>query len=122
MDKVPSVMQYGKGGLLWGYQTSTEAIRQSNKVLQYMKLLLDPSQEKGSILPDPLGLEDMQRRIHFPKKPVDVVADYLRELKQHALKVLSAQYGREFWKVIHTEYHLTIPAVGNPEFLIYFRV
>ena len=80
--------------------------------MQYMKLLLDPSQEAGNVLADPLGLEQVRSFLPPNKKPVDVVADYLRAIKTHALDVLSNNFGTEFWKVIEVEYHLTIPAVS----------
>ena len=80
-----------------------------------MKLLLDPSQEKkgqGKVyLADPLGLAQMRQAIPHGKFAVDVVTDYLKCLKEHALDVLSKSFGTEFWKSIPIEYHLTIPAV-----------
>jgi len=113
VDKVPSEMVYLPDGTFkWGFQTSPESIRKEGKLLQYMKLLLDPSQEVGNVLADPLGLEQVRSLLPPNKKPVDVVADYLRAMKAHALDVLSNNFGTEFWKVIEVEYHLTIPAVS----------
>ena len=114
MDKVPSEMVYDSDGTFrWGFQACTDDTRRNGNVLQYMKLLLDPSQERNSILPDPLGLAKNLAKLPDNKKAVDVAADYLREIKLHALQVLSNQYGTEFWKVIDLEYHLTIPAVRH---------
>ncbi|RPB23919.1 actin-like ATPase domain-containing protein [Terfezia boudieri ATCC MYA-4762] len=114
VDKVPSEMVYLPDGTFkWGFQTSPESIRKEGKLLQYMKLLLDPSQEAGNVLADPLGLEHVRCLLPQNKKPVDVVADYLRAVKTHALDVLSKNFGTEFWKVIEVEYHLTIPAVWS---------
>lgn len=114
MDKVPSEMVYLPDGTFkWGFQTSPESIRSGGKLLQYMKLLLDPSQEVGNSLADPLGLERVRSLLPPNKEPVDVVADYLRAIKAHALDVLSNNFGTEFWKVIDVEYHLTIPAVSS---------
>jgi len=113
MDKVPSEMVYLPDGTFkWGFQTSPESIRKDGKLLQYMKLLLDPSQEIGNPLVDPLGLQQVRSFLPPNKKPVDVVADYLRAIKTHALDVLSNSFGTKFWKVIDIEYHVTIPAVS----------
>lgn len=118
-DKVPSEMVYlPNGEFKWGYQVNSDAIRNTGKVLQYMKLLLDPSQEainrtRGVILADPLGLDLIKASLPDNKQPVDVVADYLRAIKSHALEVLSKNFGEGFWKVIPVEFHLTIPAVWS---------
>lgn len=102
------------GSFRWGFQTNLESVRKNGKLLQYMKLLLDPSQEQGSLLADPLGLNNIRKLLPADKQPVDVVADYLKALKNHALGVLSKNFGTEFWNVIPVEYHLTIPAVSVP--------
>jgi len=117
-------MRYTPIEFKWGFQADeAPAGRQSkgpqvnatNKTLQYMKLLLDPSQEKkgqGRVqLADPLGLTQMRKTVPPGKLPVDVVSDYLKCLKEHALDVLSKSFGTDFWKSIPIEYHLTIPAV-----------
>lgn len=114
VDKVPSEMTYLPDGTFkWGFQATLDSVRKNGSVLQYMKLLLDPSQEQGSSLSDPLGLNHIRARLPANKQPVDVVADYLRALKAHALDVLSKNFGTEFWNVIPVEYHLTIPAVWS---------
>ena len=110
-DKISSSMLYLPDGTFkWGNDASGG--------LQFMKLLLDPSQEKNSSLADPLGLVEVLAALPPNKKPVDAVADYLRAIKAHALEELSKNRGQEFWKIIDLEYHLTIPAVSTE--LIYF--
>lgn len=118
-------MRYTPTEFKWGFEADeVPVVRQSqdpqvgapkNTKLQYMKLLLDPSQEKKrqgkAQLADPLGLAQMRLEIPSEKLPVDVVMDYLTCLKEHALDVVSKTYGAEFWKSIPVEYHLTIPAV-----------
>lgn len=114
VDKVPSEMAYlPDGSFKWGFQATAESVVKEANVLQYMKLLLDPSQEQNSDLADPLGLTQMRESLPPGKEPMDVVADYLAALRMHALDVLSKTYGTEFWKVIPIEYHLTIPAVWS---------
>ncbi|KAF8469761.1 hypothetical protein BDZ91DRAFT_720982 [Kalaharituber pfeilii] len=113
-DKVPSEMVYLPDGTFkWGFQTSEQSVRKEAKILQYMKLLLDPSQAKNFLLGDPLGLTKTRAALPENKKPVDAVADYLRAVKTHALNVLSSHFGTDFWKVFSIEYHLTVPAVWS---------
>ena len=99
------------GTFKWGFQATADSVAKETKVLQYMKLLLDPSQEQNSALADPLGLTQIKNSLPPGKGPMDVVADYLGALREHALDVLSKTFGPEFWKVAPIEYHLTIPAV-----------
>ncbi|KAF8456975.1 hypothetical protein BGX38DRAFT_1086895, partial [Terfezia claveryi] len=123
VDKVPSEMRYTPIEFKWGFQADeAPSVRPpvsapKNTKLQYMKLLLDPSQEKkgkGRVqLADPLGLAQMRLALPPGKLPVDVVSDYLKCLKEHALDVLSKSFGTNFWKSIPIEYHLTIPAVWS---------
>ncbi|KAF8421674.1 hypothetical protein EV426DRAFT_565316 [Tirmania nivea] len=127
VDKVPSEMRYTPTGIKWGFQADEAPVvnqrqgpqggAQKNTKLQYMKLLLDPSQKKkrkGRVqLADPLGLAQIRQAIPPGKSVVDVVADYLKCLKEHALDVLSKSFGAEFWKSIPIEYYLTIPAVWS---------
>ncbi|KAF8470620.1 hypothetical protein BDZ91DRAFT_718530 [Kalaharituber pfeilii] len=117
LDKIPSEMRYPvSGGFKWGCQAAEEGTARSQArngaLLQFMKLLLDPSQE-NKVLADPLDLAKHRANIPLGKKPVDVVTDYLSALKTHTLETLSKTYGAEFWKVIPIEYHLTIPAVWS---------
>ncbi|KAF8470614.1 hypothetical protein BDZ91DRAFT_718518 [Kalaharituber pfeilii] len=112
-DKVPSEMKYlDDGTLKWGFLATAENFHQDRKLLRYMKLLLDPTSEELSSV-DPLGLKIIQAALPPYKKPVDAVSDYLKAIKDHALQVLSKDFGTEFWKVIPIEYHLTIPAVWS---------
>jgi len=119
-------MRYTDTEFKWGFQADEApsvsrfqnlqiGTTPKNTKLQYMKLLLDPSQEKkrqGKFqLADPLGLAQIRQAIPFGKLAVDVVSEYLKCLKEHALDVLSKSLGPEFWKSIPVEYHLTIPAV-----------
>lgn len=106
------------GTFRWGFQATPESVRKTGTYVQYIKLLLDPSQETNNTLADPLGLTEMRARLPHNKQPVDVVADYLHAIKTHALEVLMKSFGDKFWKVIPIEYHLTIPAVGLSGLLV----
>ncbi|KAF8456976.1 hypothetical protein BGX38DRAFT_1266195 [Terfezia claveryi] len=116
VDKVPSEIIYKHTGVKWGFQAA-EAPAPMNTKLQYMKFLLDPSQEKkwqGKVqLADQVSLAQMRLALPPGKLPVDVVSDYLRCLKEHALDVLSKRFGTSFWESIPIVYCLTIPAVRS---------
>ncbi|KAF8449901.1 hypothetical protein BDZ91DRAFT_786934 [Kalaharituber pfeilii] len=114
VDKVPSEMAYLPEDVFkWGFQTSGYKIQQPDKVLQYVKLLLDPSQEQNSDVRDPLRLDKTRAALPEGKKPVDAVTDYLRAVKAHTLEVLGHVFGSKFWENIDIEYHVTIPAVWS---------
>ena len=51
-----------------------------------MKLLLDPSHERNSSITDPQGFLEVFATLPQDKEPVDAVADYLRGIKNYALK------------------------------------
>ena len=96
------------GSFKWGEDADLVGGR-----LQFMKLLLDPSQEENCMIADPLGLMTVRATLPEKKKPVDAVADYLRSIKTHVLNELVANRGTGFEKVINVEYHLTVPAVSS---------
>ena len=100
-------MLYHDGAFKWGEDADLVEGR-----LQFMKLLLDPSQERNCPLADPLGLKTILDTLPTNKKPVDAVADYLRSIKTHALAQLALHRGTGFERVIPMEYHLTVPAVS----------
>lgn len=50
------------------------------------------------------------------KAAVDVVADYLRSLKEHTIDTLERNFGKEFLEVTPIDYILTVPAVCFPSF------
>ena len=96
------------GKLKWGLSS-----QEAYEGLQFMKLLLDPSQESNSLLADPLGLQEVRRALPRNKEPVDAVADYLRGVKTCALEAMRRHLGQDFERVMNLEYHLTIPAVST---------
>ena len=99
-----SILYLPDGTFKWGLQ---------DEGIQFMKLLLDPSQERNSSLADPLGLIEVLAALPQNKKPVDAVADYLRGINAHALQEIGRHLGQGFEKMLDLEYHLTIPAVST---------
>lgn len=47
------------------------------------------------------------------KTTVDVIADYLRSLKEHTLETLERNFGKEFLEVTPVDWILTVPAVWS---------
>lgn len=82
-DKVPSKISYNKNGEVskWGYMVSPKDTYQA----QWFKLLLsEEACEQGGE-----WLKETNRLLEeLNKKPVDVVADYLRCLWKHAIEVI----------------------------------
>ncbi|KAF8470613.1 hypothetical protein BDZ91DRAFT_846944 [Kalaharituber pfeilii] len=109
-DKVPSELIYlADGTSKWGFLAAAESQHQGREPLRDLRLLLYLPQETRS-LADPLSLKQIRAALPPNKKPVDVVSDYLKAIKQHTLQILSNNFGTEFWKVIPVKYYLTIPA------------
>jgi hypothetical protein len=47
------------------------------------------------------------------KRPVDIVADYLAEVRKHLIKCLDDQYGKQLWRTLATTLVVTVPAVWS---------
>jgi molecular chaperone DnaK (HSP70) len=46
-------------------------------------------------------------------KPVDIIADYLSHIKDHLIKNLDRQYGKEVWRTLLVTLVMTVPAVWS---------
>jgi molecular chaperone DnaK (HSP70) len=46
-------------------------------------------------------------------KPVDIIADYLSHIKDHLIKNLDRQYGKEVWRTLLVTLVVTVPAVWS---------
>lgn len=78
--------------------------------IEAFKLLLDPDQRRPAYAPT----RDAQKAIRkLPKSVVDVVADYLRLLWNHALKVIASKYPPGFLNHVQKRFFLTVPAVWS---------
>jgi len=129
-EKVPSRISYGvppKHEMLWGNQIkpTTKA-----KVHALMKLKLDERLKKSKQLKmllafltssfDGLDLDDDSDSNKedgppdYPgKDPVDVVADYLTEVRKHVYKELAELYGEALLGSLRKELVITVPAVWS---------
>lgn len=85
----------------WGYE-----LRPGEERFSWIKLLLKPEGYLAS------G-SDIKYLIPTPstKKPIDLIADYLRCLREHTLATIKRRYGAAFLKATPIDYILTVPAV-----------
>ncbi|KAH7093078.1 hypothetical protein FB567DRAFT_487211 [Paraphoma chrysanthemicola] len=104
-DKVPSEIAYLKDGVEWGSNIPTHEGR-----YMWMKLQLDRrhSGEAAKIM-----REMFSAGAGPSKKPVDIIADFLRCLKEHILKNLDEMYGEGLWKSLPIVLVITVPAVWS---------
>ncbi len=75
-----------------------------------MKLQLDRQQpgQPTDIIQE-LSLLDIGNK----KRPVEVIADFLRHVKDHLIKNLDEQYGQNLWRTLPLVLVITVPAVWS---------
>jgi molecular chaperone DnaK (HSP70) len=129
LEKVPSRISYGpppEVAIKWGY-----LIKPNDKARPHalMKLKLDERLRKSKQLRlllqflasgiDSLSLNDLDSDDEdgppeYPgKSPVDVVADYLSEVRASAYKTLEMKYGAELFSMLNKVLVITVPAVWS---------
>lgn len=129
-EKVPSRISYGVPPAVeikWGNQIRPN---DTAKVHALMKLKLDERLKQSKQLKLLLAFlannlqnmdldmsEDEEEEDGLPeypgKDPVDIVADYLTELRKHVWKELSEQYGAAVLETLDKEIVVTVPAVWS---------
>jgi molecular chaperone DnaK (HSP70) len=128
-EKVPSRISYGVPPAVeikWGNQIRPN---DKSKVHALMKLKLDERLKQSIQLKlllaflannlQNVDLEDVEDEAEdglpeYPgKEPVDIVADYLTELRKHVWKELSEQYGAAVLETLDKEIVVTVPAVWS---------
>ncbi|KAI4909431.1 hypothetical protein J4E90_008128 [Alternaria incomplexa] len=104
-EKVPSEVAYLKEGLRWGSD-----IPPHEKRHMWTKLELDNRGDGeaakiiGELSSSPLG----------PRKPpVEIIADFLAQIKTHLIKNLDDKYGKELWRTLSITLVITVPAVWS---------
>jgi len=73
-----------------------------------IKLLLDPGQERPLYLPTGNIQRDIRK---LPKDPVEIAADYIRAVYQHALTEITKQVPRDYMSMCQQQFVLSVPAV-----------
>lgn len=102
-EKVPSEVTYQKQGLLWGSLIPPNVQRHL-----WTKLQLDPTQ-KGELVK--IVREVSTSSEHPNKQPVEIIADFLAQVKAHLIKNLDQKYGKVLWRSMNVTLVVTVPAV-----------
>ncbi|ROV88754.1 hypothetical protein VMCG_10060 [Cytospora schulzeri] len=106
--KVPTLILYDENDpskFKWGGQVNWR-----DPAVQGVKLLLDPDQPKPAYLPVSSFKKD---RKMLPKDPVDVAADFLGAIYNHALATIESAGVRDYFQFCQKEFILTVPAVWS---------
>lgn len=102
-EKVPSEITYQAEGLVWGSLIPPSVDRH-----MWTKLQLDPQQD-GEAAKIFRELSTSHQAVR--KQPVEVVADYLAQIKAHLIKNLDQKYGKALWRSLPVVLVVTVPAV-----------
>ncbi|KAF2001874.1 Hsp70 family protein [Amniculicola lignicola CBS 123094] len=96
-DKVPSEIAYSANGtILWGSLIPPHMQRYI-----WTKLRLNQPQETNGSSPQHNNKE---------KQPVDIIADFLSEVRKHLIKNLDARFGEKLWRTLPVTLVVTVPA------------
>lgn len=109
VPKAPTVLKYeGKKIFKWGYELDREV---EEKIVG-IKLLLDPEQDRPWY--NRKGTAATQGELKkIGKPPVDVAADYIGAIYQHALKRIEAKYPNGYVSMLDKQFVLSVPAVWS---------
>jgi hypothetical protein len=110
-EKVPSEIAYLLDGVRWGALIPPHVARH-----MWTKLELDTPQsgEAEKIRRELAGLRlGGTGGTGGQRQPVDVIADFLAEVKKHLIKNLDRQYGPELWRTLPMTLVVTVPAVWS---------
>ncbi|KAM6527538.1 hypothetical protein FSOLCH5_003604 [Fusarium solani] len=106
--KVPTEIYYDDDGeAMWGYDIPGDVTR-----LQWFKLLLLKPEDLSPEMRASRFLQrarDVARK--FGKSPVDIVADYLRLLWNHAEEKIKQEIGRSMFNALTLHIVVTVPAI-----------
>ncbi|KAH6884874.1 hypothetical protein B0T10DRAFT_550765 [Thelonectria olida] len=104
--KIPTLIRYKKDNpdeFEWGAKLSN----QSDGIVG-VKLLLDPKQERPLYFRSKNIKKDLK---DLPKSPVQITADFLGAIYNHALSEISKKFSKNYVDLCHKEYVLSVPAV-----------
>ncbi|RBA12608.1 hypothetical protein FPRO05_04058 [Fusarium proliferatum] len=106
--KVPTAILYDprdSRNFKWGGQLTWR-----DDHVQGVKLLLDPKQTRPSYLPSSSANREKRR---LPKDVVDVVADFMKAMYEHALEQIASKVPRDYLDLCEKSFVLTVPAVWS---------
>ncbi|KAI1084122.1 actin-like ATPase domain-containing protein [Whalleya microplaca] len=106
--KIPTVILYDPDDLTkfqWGGQVGwrTESV-------QGVKLLLDPDQQRPFYLPTGNIKNEIKK---LPKEPLDVAADFIGAIYNHALSKIESASVKEYFQLCQKQFVLSVPAVWS---------
>jgi hypothetical protein len=107
-EKVPSEVAYLENGIGWGSNIPPHVQRYI-----WTKLELDSPKTgeaekiRQELAAFSIGGNDCDRH------PVTVIADFLCKVKEHLIKNLDRQYGKELWRTLPITLVVTVPAVWS---------
>jgi molecular chaperone DnaK (HSP70) len=78
--------------------------------VQGVKLLLDPDQPRPLYLPESTAKSDLKR---LAKPPVEVAADFIKAMYQHAMAKIESQIPEEYLRMCQKQFVLSVPAVWS---------
>jgi hypothetical protein len=110
VPKAPTVIRYENRGktFKWGYELS----RSTEEKIEGIKLLLDPDQRRP--LFDSTSAATTEAELtKLAKPPVSVASDYIGAIYQHALKVISGKYPKDYLDMLDKQFVLSVPAVWS---------
>jgi hypothetical protein len=104
-EKVPSEIAYILQGTQWGSLIPPNVPRH-----MWTKLQLDCPQtgEAAKVLQE----QHLAAQGHV-KQPVNIIADFLRHVKDHLINTLDEKYRREVWSTLKMTLVVTVPAVWS---------
>jgi hypothetical protein len=103
-EKVPSEVAYLIEGLSWGALIRPEVSR-----YMWTKLELDrkPDGEAARIS------REVVQAANGHKDPVDIIADFLMEVRKHTIVNLDQKFGKQLWRTLPITLVITVPAVWS---------
>ncbi|KAK1835325.1 hypothetical protein QBC39DRAFT_274984 [Podospora conica] len=107
VPKIPTVISYSDYGrsFKWG-----ASVNQTQDDAVSVKLLLDPSQEQPSYLPAANHKRAMK---NLPKPPVEIAADFMGAIYQHALSEISKTVPKAYFESCAREFVVSVPAIWS---------
>jgi hypothetical protein len=102
-EKVPSEITYQDEGLLWGSNIPPNVQRH-----MWTKLQLDPKQD-GKVAKIVREVSTSNQGSH--KEPVEIIADFLAQVKAHLITSFDRKYGKTLWRTLDITLVVSVPAV-----------
>ena len=107
VPKAPSTIKYSDPVTFqWGYELD----RTLEEKIEGVKLLLDPYQEKPLYVP-PSNTEAELKKLGKPA--LDVAADYIGAICQHAMRKIEGKYPKNFLEMLEKQFVLSVPAIWS---------